>query len=141
MISTAHVHSGERDVLAHRGIPGLVRGDAAGRDHRLLVVDDLDGGRQRVGIDPLNTLAITRPGFRRRSRVRAGRALLLRAGQTPLETHAGTVTGGKPTENELHPSPGGQGKVGQSLDTRSAVDLAFTAPTGRPAEILAGGVP
>ena len=51
--STAHVRSGYpatcRRIAAH---PGLVRGDPAGRDHGLLVVDDLDGRRQLVGIDP-----------------------------------------------------------------------------------------
>ena len=44
-----------RDVPAHRRVAGLVRVEPAGRQHRLVVVDDLDGRRHLVGIDPMNT--------------------------------------------------------------------------------------
>ena len=46
------------------------------------------------GSTPMNTLAMTSLAFRRDRLMIAGRALLLRAGQTPLEPHTGTVTGG-----------------------------------------------
>ena len=46
------------------------------------------------GSTPMNTLAITCPAFPPSLSMDAGRALLLRAGQTPLEPHTGTVTGG-----------------------------------------------
>jgi hypothetical protein len=41
-----------RDVLEHRGVAGVVDAEPAGRQHSLVVVDDLDGHRQLVGIDP-----------------------------------------------------------------------------------------
>ena len=82
------------DVFAHRRVPGLVRGEPAGRQDRLLVVDDLDGRRQLVGIDPDEHPRHDLPCLPPSLSMDAGRALLLRAGQTPLEPHTGTVTGG-----------------------------------------------
>jgi hypothetical protein len=41
-----------RDVPAHRRVAGLVGAEPARGQHGLGVVDDLDGRRQRVGIDP-----------------------------------------------------------------------------------------
>jgi len=41
-----------RDMLEHRGIAGLVGAEPARRQHRLVVIDDLDGHRQLVGINP-----------------------------------------------------------------------------------------
>jgi hypothetical protein len=40
------------DVLAHRGIAGLVGTEPARRQHRLATINHLDSGRQLVGIDP-----------------------------------------------------------------------------------------
>jgi hypothetical protein len=40
------------DVLAHRGVAGLVGGEPSRAKPLLVIVDDLDGGRQLVGIDP-----------------------------------------------------------------------------------------
>ena len=40
------------DVLAHRGVAGLVGGEPPRAKQLLVMVDDLDGGRQLVGIDP-----------------------------------------------------------------------------------------
>ena len=77
-----------RDVLAHRGVPGLVGAEPAGRQHRLAVVDDLDRRRQLVGIDPDEHLRHAASPSRRRPVGIAGRALLLRAGQSPLEPRA-----------------------------------------------------
>jgi hypothetical protein len=39
-------------VLPHRGVAGLVGGEPAGPEELLVLVDDLDRGRQLVGIDP-----------------------------------------------------------------------------------------
>ena len=50
--STAHPIRVGRHVLAHRRVPGLVRGEPPGRQHRLALVNDLDRRRQLVGIDP-----------------------------------------------------------------------------------------
>jgi hypothetical protein len=40
------------DVLAHRGVASLVGGEPSRAKQLLVMVDDLDGGRQLVGIDP-----------------------------------------------------------------------------------------
>lgn len=45
------------DVLAHRGVAGIVGGEPTGGEHLLMAIDDLDGHRQRVGIDPDDALA------------------------------------------------------------------------------------
>ena len=39
-------------VRAHRGVAGAVGGEPARPEHLLVLVDDLDRGRQLVGIDP-----------------------------------------------------------------------------------------
>ena len=46
------------------------------------------------GSTPMNTLAMTASPSRRRRLVDAGRALLLRAGQTPLQPRTGTAPDG-----------------------------------------------
>ena len=67
-----------------------------------MLVDDLDGGRQLVGIDPdddaLHVLLppVLDPIWTAR------RALLLRAGQSLLEPRLVTVTGGTQTDSEPH---------------------------------------
>ena len=40
------------DVLAHRGVAGPVGGEPTRAEQLLVLVDDLDRGRQLVGIDP-----------------------------------------------------------------------------------------
>ena len=39
-------------IVPHRGVAGLVGAEPAGTEQRLVPVDDLDGGRELVGIDP-----------------------------------------------------------------------------------------
>jgi hypothetical protein len=39
-------------VGPHRGVPGLVGAEPARAEQPLVTVDDLDGGRELVGIDP-----------------------------------------------------------------------------------------
>jgi hypothetical protein len=58
-------------VLTHGGIPGLVGAESACRKDSLAIVDDLDGRRQLVGIDPnehrshvITNLVINRYGLR-----------------------------------------------------------------------------
>jgi len=46
----------------------------------------------------------------------AGWALLLRAGQTPLEPHTGTAVGGNANRRWATPAPGGQPHGGLPAD-------------------------
>jgi hypothetical protein len=83
-------------VFAHRRVPGVVRAEPSvartfSRSSTTSMVAD-----SLWGSTPMNTLAVSF-AFPSDSVVIAGRALLLRAGQTPLEPHAGTVTGGNTT--------------------------------------------
>jgi len=66
-----------------------------------MCIDDLDGRRQLVGIDPDEHL---RHAYRLCSRTSgiARRALLLRAGQSPLEPHLAAANDGTQTEGEPH---------------------------------------
>ena len=94
------------DVFAHRGVPGLVGAEPACRQHGLALVDDLDGCRQLVGIDPdEHPRHELRPSCRRRL-LDAGRALLLRAGQTL--TLLSDVTGLHPTVSRVSVRAGSQ---------------------------------
>jgi len=43
------------------GVPGLVDAEPAGRQHRLVIVDDLDRRRQLVGSTQMNTFALLPP--------------------------------------------------------------------------------
>jgi hypothetical protein len=74
------------------------------------VVDDLDRRGQLVGIDPDHSLlhALLPPALVRTGTARW--ALLLRAGQSPLEPRLVTVLGAQ-TESEPHPSTDGQPKM------------------------------
>ena len=91
-------------VGPHRGVAGLVGSEPASAEELLVLVDDLDRGRQLVGIDPddhvLHVLLppVLDPTWTARW------ALLLRAGQSPLEPRLDTAPGGerKPIESHTH---------------------------------------
>lgn len=92
-------------VLPHRCVAGPVSGEPTRAEHLLVLVDDLDGRRQLVGIDPMITCCESL--FMYCSRLfdpmwTARWALLLRAGQSRLEPRLVTVTGGPQTESEPH---------------------------------------
>ena len=91
-------------VLPHRGVAGPVGGEPTRPEQLLVLVDDLDRGRQLVGIDPDDDLLhvllppVLVPMWTARW------ALLLRAGQSLLEPRLVTVTGGPQTDSEPHPN-------------------------------------
>ena len=92
-------------VLAHRGVAGPVGGEPARSEQPLVMVDDLDRGRQLVGIHPDDDLlrlfhVLLPPGLDPMWTARW--ALLLRAGQSLLEPRLVTVTGGPQTDSEPH---------------------------------------
>jgi hypothetical protein len=87
-----------RHVSTRRGIAGLVGAEPPARQQPFSVVDDLDGRRQLVGIDPDE-----HPRHRQTPRligpaVGAGRALLLRAGQSLREPRPPRWTVGRRPE-------------------------------------------
>ncbi len=90
------------DVLLHCGVAGLVRVEPAASQDCLSRVDDLDGGRQFVGIDPDEHLHL-RSRLRVAADVDARRALLLRAGQSPLEPHLNAVVDGDAARKRATP--------------------------------------
>src|SRR4051794_7027218 len=68
------------------------------------MVDNRDGGRQPVGIDPDDdVLHVAAPACARFLMWTARWALPLRAGQSLLEPRLVTVTGGPQTDSEPHP--------------------------------------
>ena len=73
------------------------------RQHRLPVVDDLDRRRQIVGIDPDEHLRHGSTSPRRGLVGIARRALLLRAGQSPLEPRLVTAPGGSANRKRATP--------------------------------------
>jgi len=91
------------DVLAHRGVPDLVGAEPTRGQHRLPVVDDLDRRRQLVGIDPNEHLRHAATSPRRGPVGIARRALLLRAGQSPLEPRLVTAPGGSANRKRATP--------------------------------------
>ena len=101
--STAQTRSGQASgVGAHRGVAGPIGGEPTRPEQPLAMVDDLDGGRQLVGIhsddDVLHVLLP--PGLDPMWTARW--ALLLRAGQSLLEPRLVTVIGGLQTDSEPH---------------------------------------
>src|SRR5680860_107007 len=95
---------------SHRCVASLVGGEPASAEHRLLLVNDLDRGRQLVGINPDDDLfhVLLPPVLVPKWTARW--ALLLRAGQSLLEPRLVTVPVGHRTESEPHPHAGGQPK-------------------------------
>jgi hypothetical protein len=89
-------------VLAHRDVAGLVGGEPPGPEPLLVFVDDLDRGRQLVGIDPDDDLLHVMLPPLRVPIWTARWALLLRAGQSLLEPRLVTVTDAMQTDSEPH---------------------------------------
>jgi hypothetical protein len=95
-------------VLAHCGGAGPVGCEPPRPKQLLAIVDDLDGGRQLVGIDPDDdTLHVLLPPVLV-AKWTARWALLLRAGQSLLEPRLVTVADGTQTDSEPHPRKGWQ---------------------------------
>src|SRR5207342_739572 len=82
-------------ITHQRGITGLVGPEPPRPQQLLTTVDDLDRDRHLVGIDPDDhVLHGTTPALLEPVKGTARWAVLLRAGQTPLEPHLVTVAGG-----------------------------------------------
>lgn len=94
------------DVLAHRGVAGAIGGEPPRSKSLFVLVDDLDRGRQLVGIDPDDDALRMLPHVLLPPVLdpmwTARWALLLRAGQSLLEPRLVTVTGGLQTDSEPH---------------------------------------
>jgi hypothetical protein len=95
-------------VGPHRLVAGLVSGEPARTQHPLVAVDNLDRGRQLVGIDPDDDLLHVRLPPVRVPMWTARRALLLRAERSLLEPRLVSGAGGQQTDSEPHPNAGGQ---------------------------------
>jgi len=104
-------------VGAYRGVAGLVGGEPPGPQEVSVVVDDLDGGRQPVGIDPDDHANRGAPallesvGTARWAVLRGGSPLLSHASsrcptrRSPDESHVQS-TGGQPIERASRRAPG-----------------------------------
>jgi hypothetical protein len=79
-------------VGSHRLVAGSVGGEPARAEQLLAIVDDLDGGRELVGIDPDDDLLLVLLPPALVPMWTARRALLLRAGQSLLEPHLASST-------------------------------------------------
>jgi hypothetical protein len=91
-------------VDPHRGIPDPVGSEPAGAEQSLVSVDDLDGGRESVGIDPDDHLRHSVLLIHLVPIGTARWAVLLRAGQSPFEPRLVTVPDGLQTGREPHPN-------------------------------------
>ena len=101
--STAHTRSGH--ALAYARIAAYPARSVVNRPAPSLpfvVVDDLDRGRQLVGIDPDDDLLHALAPACARTDWTARWAVLLRAGQSLLEPRLVTVTGGPQPDGEPH---------------------------------------
>ena len=118
-------------VGPHRRVAGLVGGEPSRAEQLLVLVDDLDRRRQLVGIDPDDDLlhALLPPVLVPIGTARW--ALLLRAGQSPLEPRLVTVPGGPQTEREPHPR-----RVGSPKESEPAEHLDRVWPDTGPAGSL-----